>query len=199
MSINVFDMIMSPGVYAITGGAGAGKSSLTKSLAKKTGGIVIEMDSFFIGDSAYRASLLLDKAHYSWESYVDACNQMNWWDWSEIGLEIEKHRSGSSNSAIYVEGALLGPEWMWPLYEKIIYVDTPSNERLSRLIKRDGHKRDGLSIARRFLITEYSEQLHYHRLIPYANKTKKLVICDCEGTLHAMIERPERLFLPKEV
>lgn len=198
MPINVSEHITGPGIYAITGGAGAGKSTLTRSLAKSTGGIIIEMDSFFIGDSAHRAALLLDKEHYSWESYVDACNQMNWWDWREIEHElITKHANRAVN--IFIEGALLGPEWMWFLYDKIIYVDTPSNERLARLIKRDGHKRDGQSIARRFLITEYSEQLHYSSLIPYARKVNKLKICDCKGTLSAMIEKPERMFLPKEV
>lgn len=196
--MSVFDMIMSPGIYAITGGAGAGKSSLAHSMKDAWSGAILCLDSYFIGDSAYRAHLLESKEHDSWDSYVDACNQMNWWDWQAIDEKMQKLYD--EHRLVFVEGAILGPEWMWPMFTKIIYIDVPSAYRLERIINRDNNKRDGLGLAHRFLITEYSEQLHYRKLLPYAEKGKKLVICDLLGNQKAAIEnKPSRLYLPKGV
>lgn len=200
MSINVSELVVEPGVYAITGGAGAGKSSMAWNAAGSIAGAdgcVIPLDCFFIGDSDYRKKLIRDKESSSWDVYRDSCNQMNWWDWGTIEKELEKHNKRKER--IFIEGALLGPEFMWCHYDKIIYINTSSQERLSRLVKRDGNKRTGLEIAHRFLITEYSERLHYEALLPYAKKTKKLIICNTVGELQASYKVPKHSYLPKEV
>lgn len=182
------------GVYAITGGAGAGKTGMMQllkiTLAEKNY-TIISLDDYFIGDSEYR-KLLLKSKESNWEDFIDACNQYNWWNWDKI-LEVlrETHKKCD---LILVDGAILGP--LIPFIDFIYFLKTDSLTRFNRLTLRDGKKRSFEELIHRFLITEYSENLYIKN---YLLKVKhKLGIMNGAGnytTKDISIGRDE-VFLP---
>ena len=48
------------------------------------------MDYRFIGDSLFRKELLYSKLKSSVDNYIDAVNQLNWWDWIKIEDDLKK-------------------------------------------------------------------------------------------------------------
>jgi len=172
-------------LIGVTGNAGAGKSTLTSNLPEDNF-LKYSIDWRFVGDSRFRRKLLKEKAKSSLDSYIDACNQFNWWDWDlvlkdlnelKIGRDVEffaYNRDLGSNQAtslfakdkkIICEGALLGNEALINQLEIILFVYTPINQRLTRLLKKDSERRSLNEILARFLITEYSENRYYEMLL----------------------------------
>lgn len=185
-------------LIGITGNAGAGKSFLSNKLAEDTNFSHYSADYKFIGDSNFRKTLLKTKAHLSLASYVDACNQFNWWDWEAIGQDIDNLKKGNlvvikdfydrasgnienknleipSNPKVIYEGAILGDTKILNLLDGIIFVYTDKEKRLARLFAKDLGKRSMNEILARFLITEYSENKHYQMLFAYY-KSKMIVV-----------------------
>jgi uridine kinase len=176
---------------AIVGPAGAGKSTLANEL-KKSGASIYSADYRFIGDSNYRTELLKSKQgsenKITVESYIDACNQFNWWDWDAIYRDLQSLLSGKSvtignaysresgkkgediniepSPLLVYEGAILGPQNILNLFSGCIYfLSTPQKTRLNRLIAKDSDRRALSAILARFLITEYSEHLYYEHTL----------------------------------
>ena len=50
---------------------------------------VYSMDFRFIGDSLFRKELLYNKLKSSVDNYIDAVNQLNWWDWIKIENDLK--------------------------------------------------------------------------------------------------------------
>lgn len=169
----------------ITGNAGAGKTSFLRSLNEHTFS-KYSIDWRFIGDSLFRKQLLKIKSENSIHSYIDACNQFNWWDWDLIyrdltDLKLKKSVtfnaydrdtgtynnvsvSGESKKIVF-EGALLGPEIITKNLDTIIFIYTPREIRFDRIFKKDITRRNMSEIISRFLITEYSESIYHNQLI----------------------------------
>jgi uridine kinase len=188
------------GCVGVTGNAGAGKTSFTKSLDENNF-IKYSIDWRFIGDSQYRKNLLDSKAKNSIFSYIDACNQFNWWDWDLILKDIFDIKNDGKfiidaynrdsgkydqteiinclNKTIVVEGALLGPEAFVKQLDAIVFVYTPPKQRLNRLLAKDSDRRCVNEILARFLITEYSENIYYQQL--FENYYEKMYFVDCDG------------------
>ena len=183
-----------PGVYALLGPAGAGKSTLSTQLGATK---IIHLDDYFIKDSAFRKQLLKEKEETSWEEYRDACNQMNWWNWEALAMDLHER---TERDILLLEGAFIGPDYIWPLIDKLIFVSIPSWERLANLAIRDGGKRNGRELAHRFLITEYSETKHYRDVLSWFWDNNKLIVINNKGErLPSMSLDWGDLYLPKKV
>jgi len=174
------------GLYAVTGPAGAGKSTFAAALGTATGATVYSADFRFIGDSQHRRDLLARKGAQSVEAYRDSANQFNWWDWVRIDADLRALASGEpltlsdaydrtsgrsqstlalpATSRIVYDGAILGPPALLARLATVFFLCTPASVRLSRLIEKDGARRTTAEIAARFLITELSETMHYRHL-----------------------------------
>jgi uridine kinase len=164
-----------PLVWAIIGGAGAGKSTKAREVYTTMGfQYIVSLDDLFIKDSEFRKNLLKIKEEHSWDEYRDACNQMNWWDWGRLE-DILRDKEGSR---ILLEGAILGPPNIWKYIDRLFYIQVPSATRLRNLCERDGYKRNGLDLAHRFMITEYSEYVHYMMVLPHFQNKNKLSVVD---------------------
>ena len=194
---------------AITGNAGAGKTSLLNSLGDDSA-IKYSIDWRFIGDSAYRKEMLDRKANSSISSYVDACNQFNWWDWDIIASDLNKLNNNepikfsgydrdtgyindvqlfNSNKKIIVEGAILGPESLINNFDIIIFIYTLQSIRFERILSKDLGRRSLNEVLARFLITEYSESIYYRQLFEYCHD--KILTINSSGDF---INTPSDLF-----
>jgi len=188
MAFDIIEFIRTSGkrMFAVTGNAGSGKTTLTKSLPKDF--TVYSMDYRFIGDGKYRKELLKKKNEIALESYIDACNQINWWNWAQVEHDIDLLQKGvardideiydrdtgkvipgsrlfnGKNPFIIVEGALLGTYGILNRFDYIFFVYTPRELRFQRLLEKDKNRRTLNEILARFLITEYSENLYYTEL-----------------------------------
>lgn len=219
MSVSMKDFILTcgKGLYFLTGGAGSGKTTLSEGLSKH-GITVYSMDWRFIGDSDYRRHLLASKRIVSFDSYVDACNQFNWWNWNQIIEDCTKLMNGESltfnsydrNSTvpsydittlaptdkILLEGAIPGPLQLINAFNRIFMLCTPVEERIMRLLKKDQGRRNPIEVIQRFLITEYSERAAYSSLNRCAGR--KIRCVDGEGNILPGDFSPEstNVFLP---
>jgi len=176
-----------PGTYCLIGGAGAGKTTLSRGLAANTQFpvCVYSADWRFIGDSDYRTRLLKEKQIMSLDTYRDACNQFNWWDWNSIARDLKQLADGESVTVseaynrdlktiskvtidpkpyILYESAIPGPSDLVGTCRRIFYMTTARDVRLTRLIKKDRERRSLNASVARFLVTEYSESLSYTQL-----------------------------------
>lgn len=144
----------------ITGGAGSGKTFLTKCLMLPS----FSLDSDFIGDSSYRKNLLENKFFKSYESYLDACNMYNWWNWDKVEEHFESTLESHGRRAV-LEGAILGPDSIIRKLDVILFLNIPAEQRFARLREREGSKRTFNESMHRFLITEFSENLYYAKLL----------------------------------
>lgn len=182
-------------IFAITGNAGAGKTTLTKKITELDDSFLqYSIDYKFIGDSNFRKELLNKKIQNSIISYIDACNQYNWWDWNKIYNDLQKLKNNQTiflenkynrdkgiieqnlelkctkNNKILVEGALLGNIDILNLIDVVFFVVQDPEERLQRIIKKDYSRRTINEILARFLITEYSETKYYKFLFDFYKK-----------------------------
>jgi uridine kinase len=187
-------------LIGITGNAGGGKSTLAMKFAEDPSYVHYSADYKFIGDSLFRKELL-NKKSKNIDSYIDACNQYNWWDWDSIEKDLDDLKNNrevilstkynrdtsfmesgvsyrpTTETKIIYEGALLGTPKILNSLDKIIFIHTPSIIRFNRLVEKDIKKRTLNEIAARFLITEYSENKHYNHLFEFY-KNKIIVIND---------------------
>jgi uridine kinase len=183
---------------AITGNAGAGKTTLLNSLSDIA--TRYSIDWRFIGDSEYRKEMLKAKANSSISSYIDACNQYNWWNWDTISSDLKKldknepvNFSGYDRDTsliknvqiirdkkkIIVEGAILGPESLVNHFDIIFFIYTPESTRFERILSKDLGRRSLNEVLARFLITEYSESIYYQQL--FENNHDKILIINNSG------------------
>jgi uridine kinase len=185
-------------VIAVTGNAGAGKtffSEKAKSAISNLG--IYSFDWRFIGDSEERLNLLNKKSRFNMTAYLDAINQFSWWNWDSIQQDIlfwksnkqlsikdyydrntgkicDKELSCNKTSRLLLEGAILGPPAILRHIEKIYFIYVPPDIRFKRIIEKDKGRRSAKEICIRFLITEYSENLHYQNLFRWY---KHKIIC----------------------
>jgi len=178
------------GVYAITGGAGAGKSTITEHIEKTYP--VIHFDDFFIGDSFYRKDLLIRKGA-SIAEYIDACNQYNWWDWPEIFGVVDRYKA--KYSKFFVEGAILGPTLHY--YKHIFFVYESSEVRFTRICKRDKGKRNIHELMARFLVTEFSENYYYRNYL--GRNSLPITYMSSYGAVTPHFTPLDNAFIPLEV
>lgn len=207
-------------VHAITGSAGSGKSFLAREIAALIGCSVYSADFRFIGDSAARRDLLSRKQARSLSDFRDSANQFNWWDWNKIDGDLAElsigravtipsaydRTSGSAGAAqviapsrpILLEGALLGPPQIVSRVKRIFFLCTPPRIRFERILAKDQGRRSFNEILARFLITEYSETLHYRALI--ASAQDRMLFIDSEtGQPADRPDLPDQLFIPLQV
>jgi len=210
-----------PALFALTGGAGAGKTTMVKRLVAELGCAVYHVDWRFLGNSEERLQLLRQKQSVSIESLLDAVNQFNWWDWDAVskdlclltkgqtiqitspyeralGIKLSKNQVVQPKGIIVVEGALLGPPPILQLFSQIFCLSIPDEDRLMAMLAKDRSRRTTTEIVARFLITQYSEDLYYSNLYKwYGDRT---VWIDREGNLLPRKQkRVEREFIPVEV
>jgi cytidylate kinase len=178
-----------PGLYGVTGPAGAGKSFAAADVSRTTGVTVYSADYRFIGNSLERRMLLIRKQMKSIDDYRDSANQFNWWDWGAILSDVEDLLRGSDVSLtaaydrssgnaggdvhlpatdrIIIEGALLGPHYLATKIKKVFFLWADPAVRFQRLLLKDSGRRSFGEICARFLITEYSETLYYQNLFKW--------------------------------
>lgn len=210
-----------PALFALTGGAGAGKTTMVKRLVAELGCAVYHVDWRFLGNSEERLQLLRKKQSVSMESLLDAVNQFNWWDWEAVGkdlclltkgqtvhiaspyeralgIKLPKEQVVQPNGIIVVEGALLGPPPVLQFFSQIFCLSIPDEDRLLAMLVKDRIRRTTTEIVARFLITQYSEGLYYSNLYKwYGDRT---VWIDREGNLVPRKQkRIQREFIPVEV
>lgn len=176
---------------ALLGAAGSGKSTETGSMFRYK---VLHLDDYFFYDSKYRYALLGMKSEAGFPEYRDACQQMNWWNWSNLEKDIN-----TESYAILVEGALLGPPQFWDIYDVVYFLAVSPAIRLSRMIERDSQKRDPVQIAARFLITEYSENAHYREVLPYLEEKGKVRYFNEKGEFTSRPVFNKYNYLPMEI
>lgn len=187
-------------LIGITGSAGSGKTVLTATLIENNPNFIhYSADYKFIGDSTFRKDLLKKKFENSLDSYIDMCNQYNWWDWNSIEKDLLDLKSNKEvvlstkynrdlgkqeegivfkptlDSKIIFEGALLGNIQILDSLEEIVFIYTDKQKRFNRLVQKDITKRSLNEIIARFLITEYSENKHYQFLFKYYEKKIKVL------------------------
>tara|TARA_E500000178_G_scaffold294410_1_gene299740 strand:+ start:112 stop:807 length:696 start_codon:yes stop_codon:yes gene_type:complete len=174
------------GFYGLIGGAGVGKSTLANKLKEKLNYEVYSSDYRFIGDSLFRKQLLYKKQNKNIDTYIDAINQFNWWDWVSIERDLELLRQRKSvliknaydrtkgnnynkivlhhENVTLLEGAILGDITILNKLKKIIFLWGSPNYRFNNILKKDINRRSFNEICARYLITEYSENLYYSKL-----------------------------------
>jgi uridine kinase len=184
-------------IIGISGNSGAGKTTLTKALAKNPTFCQYSFDYRLIGDSKYRQELLLVKAFKSLESYIDMCNESNWWDWDLINKDLEsflytktittetaynrdtglyEKKLKLTGNKLLADSAIFGTPAILEKLDIIVFVYQKQEVRLNRSINKDLGRRSLHDILARFFITEYSESLHYRFLLE--NYKEKLFIVD---------------------
>ncbi len=207
-------------VHAITGSAGSGKSYVAREIADLLGCSVYSADFRFIGDSAARRDLLSRKQARSLSDFRDSANQFNWWDWNAIDTDLADlaagravtiqsaydRASGRAGSPLVIaasrqvlyEGALLGPPQIVPRLQRVFFLCTSPRIRFERILAKDQGRRSFNEILARFLITEYSETLHYRAL--FAAAQDRMLFIDSEtGRPAGRPELPAELFIPLQV
>lgn len=209
-----------PGLYGITGPAGAGKSYTARHIAADLQCSIYSADYAFIGSSAERKMLLSKKQMRSVEAYKDAANQFNWWDWGAILSDLEDLQSGkavqiaapydratgehgaamtiASTPTLIYEGALFGPPFLVARLKKIFFLWVDPAIRFQRLVDKDFGRRSFNEILARFLITEYSETLYYGKMLQWVEG--KVVFLDgLTGLPRGRPELSPSLFIPLSV
>ena len=177
-------------IFAVTGNAGAGKTFFSDTACSEISEISkYSIDWRFIGNSKDRVELLRKKSEFSLPAYVDAINQFSWWNWDQVYKDIEFWiESGHisiknhydrvtgqideteqiyTSEKLLIEGAILGPPILLQSFDKIFFIHVPPEIRFQRLIEKDKGRRSIKDICIRFLITEYSENLHYQTLFKW--------------------------------
>jgi len=176
----ISNLISDSRITIITGGAGSGKTTLAKKKCIANANTSFySIDYSFIGDSNYRKQLLENKSK-SLDGYMDAVNQINWWDWNKIIVDINKLVSNcdveikaydrdtasytdmviKAKKNLIVEGAVISYS-VCMLADKIIYKHSDERTRFMRLLEKDSDRRSFQEIVSRWLITSYSENLFY--------------------------------------
>jgi cytidylate kinase len=209
-----------PGVYGITGPAGAGKSYAAKRVAEELRCSVYSADFAFIGSSSERKMLLSKKQMRSIDAYKDAANQFNWWDWGTILSDLEDLQSGrdveieapydrttgelggavtiSATDTLVYEGAIFGPPFLATRLKQIFFLWVDPAVRFQRLLEKDQGRRSFNEILARFLITEYSETLYYGKLLQWVGD-KVIFIDGLTGLPRGRPELSPDLFIPLHV
>jgi len=161
-------------LVSITGPAGSGKTTMAHTLNNVA---IYSTDYSFIGDSLYRKELLEYKS-ISFDAYIGAVNQMNWWNWDKIYTDIFTLLKGNTinihaydrDTSLYknidiipadtilVEGAILNYH-ICDLSDLIIYKYSDDKTRFFRLLEKDNTRRNFHEIIARWLITSYSENI----------------------------------------
>lgn len=177
-------------IFAVTGNAGAGKTYFSETICSEVPDIAkYSLDWRFIGDSKDRVELLRKKSEFSLTAYVDAINQFSWWNWDKVYEDIEFWRKNKyisikdhynritgkiddteqiyTSKKLLIEGAILGPPILLQNFDKIFFIHVPPEVRFQRLVEKDKGRRSIKDICIRFLITEYSENLHYQTLFKW--------------------------------
>lgn len=179
---------LKPGLYLILGGAGSGKSTLTKAIADRFGYQTHSVDDYFIGDSAYRTKLLKDKQGSGWQPMMDGLNQSSWWDWDRLWMDYLSWPV--ETKPVFLEGALLGPMALRSEVKTVFLYHQEAGERLKRILARDSHKRTTAELCARFLVTEYSERMYFDSIRNVIEK---------KGVKLAWWPSTGRVFIPMEV
>lgn len=152
----------------VVGRAGSGKTTLVKSMELP----YFSIDSAFIKSSEFRKELLDSKGKVSIDSYIDGCNMFSWWNWELV----DGFLSQESDQTLIIEGAILGPSSVLEKLDKIVFILSDQETRFHRLRERDKAKRNFKESIVRFLVTEYSESLHYKFLMD--NYYDKIIFVD---------------------
>ena len=82
--MNFKNFIKEKGLYAVTGPAGAGKTTFVEGRFP-----FYSLDWRFIHDSNQRREFL-DRSSLVLEKHFTACNQYSWWNWNKIEEDLEK-------------------------------------------------------------------------------------------------------------
>ena len=195
-------------LVGVSGRAGAGKTTLVQKLSEQLtashiDNIAYSGDWRFILDSNRRKEWLRETWRVGMDAYVNAINQISWWDFDAIArdlaaLQAEKpikivdaydRLTGTKTAevnlgpikrgVILYENCILGKLETMSSFDIIVLVNTPDQICLERMLKKDGKRRSVPDIATRYLMTTYSENAFLRLLRErYADR---LVACDSDG------------------
>ncbi len=165
--------------------------------------------------------MLLSQKHMrSVDSYKDAANQFNWWDWGAILSDLESLQAGipikvsgpydrstgeygadldiPATGTLLYEGAIFGPPFLLTQLKNIFFLCVDPSVRFQRLMKKDLGRRTFNEILARFLLTEYSETLYYRMMLEWA-EGKIVFIDELTGIPCSKPAFPSELFIPLHV
>jgi uridine kinase len=141
-------------VVAIDGGAGAGKSTLAKGIRDRLGSVsILRTDHFYLPLNEYAADRLApDEAYllyFPWERMRDEAlvplrrgqaARYQRYDWETDRLD--QWVIVEPNEIVLVEGVYSARPEIRPLIDIAIFVETPRDERLKRMLARGHLERD---------------------------------------------------------
>ena len=139
-----------PLVVAIDGRSGSGKSTLAQALAQKLDAAVIEGDDFYAGGTMLRADSLAARAAacIDWERQrtvleaLRAGQDARWhpFDWDAFdGSLCAAATRLAPRAVIILEGTYAARPELADLVDLRVLVTVPDDERLARLIEREGN------------------------------------------------------------
>ena len=191
-------------LIGICGRAGAGKTTLANKLKEELDNVIVYSGDWrFKQNSEERKKLFEEKWKAGIDAYMYTINQYTWWDFQQIGKDLDtlsrgeelwiinayNRKTGSrglsinfyekDKSIILYENCILGGVEILEKLDLIIFVNTPDDVCFSRIMKKDLGRRTVVEIASRFLITSFSENKFFTNMLDHFSE--KVLLCDSNG------------------
>ena len=169
--------------------------------------IVYSGDYRFAQDSEARASAIRNYWEHDPVAFAEHVNQFFWWQFEAIADDLQallagrrvmiadsydratgkkgrpldlRFKTGDRPRLLIYENAILGDEPIVRLLDAVLFLTTPDETCLARVLEKDRARRGFDAILARTLITHFSENLHYQWLLRHFRKTVVYVTADFE-------------------
>jgi len=191
-------------LIGICGRAGAGKTTLANKLKEELDNVIVYSGDWrFKQNSEERKKLFEEKWKAGIDAYMHTINQYTWWDFQQIGKDLDtlsrgeelwiinayNRKTGSrglsinfyekDKSIILYENCILGGVDILEKLDLIIFVNTSDDVCFSRIMKKDLGRRTVVEIASRFLITSFSENKFLTNMLDHFSE--KVLLCNSNG------------------